>query len=79
MHADIAGTERTQNRVRDGVEADIGVRKAFQPLIVRHLDAAEHHVIAGGKAMNIETVARADIRAVTRQHGFGARRDRRRR
>ena len=61
MHADIAGAERAQDRIGQGVEPDIGIGMALEPLIMGTGDAAHQHLIPRSEAMDVETVAAADI------------------
>ncbi len=61
MLADVAGTDGAQDCIGQGMEADVSVGMADQPLIVGHRDTAEHDLAAGTKAMNVETVTGPDI------------------
>src|SRR3954469_21956057 len=49
MLADIAFADAAEQRVGDGVQADIGVGMAFQGVGVRHFEATEPDVIAIGE------------------------------
>ena len=46
-------------RVGERVQADIGIRMAVEPALVRDLDAAEPDGIAGCEAVDVEAVAEA--------------------
>ena len=45
----------------DSLQTRIGVRMAFEPEFMWHLDAAEPNMIALGEAVHVETGARANI------------------
>src|SRR6185437_9970071 len=60
MHADVAGAERAQNRIGQGMQPDIGVGMADEALAMRELQPAQPEVIAGPEGMDIETLAGAE-------------------
>src|ERR687898_2044345 len=53
MLADVAQRGRTEDRVGDGVEQDIGVGMPVQPPIVRDLDPAEDQTPSRREAMSV--------------------------
>ena len=53
--ADVAGADRAEHRVGQGVKGDVGVGVSGQCLAMRNGDAAQHDGIAGGEAMDVET------------------------
>ena len=54
MLADVAGADRAQHRVGQGMQGHVGVGVAGQRLGVRDGDAAQHHGIARAEAMDVE-------------------------
>ncbi len=61
MLADIAGADGAQDGVGQRMEPDIGVRMAFQTLVMGNGDAADHHLVPRSEAMHVEAIAAADI------------------
>ena len=61
MHADIAGPDRSEQRVGQRVQPDIGVRMTGERLLVRDVDAADHDMVAGREAVHVEALPDADI------------------
>ena len=55
MGPDILGGNGPQDRVGQGMQPDIGVRMADQPMVVGNPNPAQHHMVAGAEAMNIES------------------------
>ena len=63
MIADIAGRDRPEQGIDQGMQTDIGVGVTGKPLVVRHRNAAKHHMVAFGREpVHIEAGADA--------HGF---------
>src|SRR5262249_29367812 len=73
MLADVAFADSAENGVCQSMQAGIGIRVAFEAVIVWHLDAAEPDVIADGEAMNIVAHAGAAIAQTGAQMGLGQR------
>ena len=65
MMADVSFADCTQQCVRNRVANHIGVRMAFQPAIVRNLDAAQDQFPAGREPVRVITVSAPD-----RAHSF---------
>ena len=61
MRSDIAVRERAEDGVDQRVEADVTVRMRKKAFGVRHADAADHHMIALAKGMNVVAVSGSDI------------------
>ena len=59
--ADIAGLERSQDGVHDGVQQHVGVGVTHGPLLRRHLHAADHQRTAAGEPMDVVAVAHAQL------------------
>ena len=59
--ADVSVGKRAENRVGDGVEADIGVGMAGKRPLMRDLDAAKRHRAAIREGMHIKAAADADV------------------
>ncbi len=57
MPPDVALGQRAVDRVGDRVHPHVGVRMARPARVVRHLDAAEHDVVAGAEGVHVEAVA----------------------
>ena len=66
MHADVAGADRPQQRVGQGVETDIGVGMARQALVVRDLDAANANVVPRAESVHVEALPDANIAVLRR-------------
>ena len=71
VHPDIAGADRSEQRISQRVQADIGVGMADEPGIMRDRDAADHDVIAGAERMHVETLADPDISGSRREQPLG--------
>jgi len=54
MHPDIARADRTQQRIGNGMERDIGVAMARQPLVMRDPHTAEPQLLPGFEAVDVE-------------------------
>lgn len=54
MAPDIALGEGAINRVTERMDADIGVRMAGEPLLMRNLDAAKNELAPGRESVDIE-------------------------
>jgi hypothetical protein len=65
--ADIAGTDRTKQRVCQRVKSHIRVGVAQQTLIVRYREAAEHYFAAFAEAMHVEAEAGARLECTCEQ------------
>ncbi len=61
VHADIAGADRTEHRVGQGVKADIGIGMTDEAPSVRDFDAADPEMITGGERVYVEALPDADI------------------
>ncbi len=61
MRTDIAVRERAEDGVDQRVEADVTVGMREKAFGVRHADAADHHMIALAKGMNVVAVSGSDI------------------
>ena len=61
--ADIAFADTAEQRIGDGVQPDIGIAMAFQPVAVREFDPAQPDVIAIGEFVNVVAGRGADIAA----------------
>ena len=61
MLSDIAGADGAQNGIGQRMKPDIGIRMAFETLVMGKGDAADHHLVPRCEAMHVETVAAADI------------------
>src|SRR6266550_1396730 len=61
MRADIAVRERAEDGVDQSVEADVTVGMREKAFGVRHADAADHHVIAITKGVNVVAASGSDI------------------
>ncbi len=72
MRADVAVGDGAEHGVGDRVQQHVGVRMADQPVIVRHLHAAEPDMVALAEGVDIKTLARADVRQIVEHSGFGA-------
>ena len=71
MHADIAGADRPQHRVGQGVETDIGVGMAGQARVVRDLDAAYANLVTSGEGVRVESLPDANIATPRRDQPLG--------
>ena len=71
MHPDIAGADGTQQGIGERMKADVGIRMSLQAPVMRHGDAAEHHLVARTKPVDVEAVAAAQIDR-RRQQALGA-------
>ena len=65
MLADIAFADAAQKRVGDGMQPGIGIGMAFQPMVVRHLQAAEPDMIAVRESVHV--IARCAVRDIAAQ------------
>ena len=63
VFADIAGGERPQDRVHQGVQSHVGVRMAGEGEFVGDVDAAEAHLAARAEAVHVEAGPGADFLA----------------
>ena len=72
MRADVAVGDGAEHGVGDRMQQHVGVGMADQPVIVRHLHAAEPDMVALAEGVDVETLARADIRQVVQHFGLGA-------
>jgi hypothetical protein len=61
MRTDIAVGQRAEDGVDQRVEADVAVGMREKAFAVRHADAADHHVIAVAKGVNVVAVSGPDI------------------
>ena len=59
--ADVAGGERPQNRVDQGMQSHVGIRMAGQGEIVGDINAAEAHLVARAEAVHVEAGAAPDL------------------
>ena len=59
MCSDIAGGERTENRVGQGVQKDIGIGVAFETTIVGNGHASQNQGAALDQRVNVVTHAHA--------------------
>ena len=71
MHADIAGSDRAEDRVGQRVQPDIGIRMTDDPGAVRDLDAAHHQAVAGPERVHVETLADTHITLPRRDQPLG--------
>src|SRR5262249_60272327 len=58
---DVAGAQRSQESIGQGVETDIGIRMPFEAGLVRNLDAAQPDAVTRGEAVDIEPGAGARL------------------
>ena len=49
------------NGVRDRMHGHIRVRVSNQPLVIRHIHAAQGHVVARPEGMHVKSVAQANV------------------
>src|SRR6185312_5835057 len=61
MLTDIAGTDRAQQCVRDGVRQDVSIGMSFQSARVRNLDAAKDQFPSFNKAVHIVANSTSNI------------------
>ncbi len=61
MHPDIAGADRSQQRIGQGVQPDIGIRMPNRRHLVRDRHAADHDMITWAEGMHVETLADANV------------------
>ncbi len=54
MVADVAGADRAEQRIRQRMQAGVGVGVAFELLVMRYVDAAQRDVIAILEGMHVE-------------------------
>jgi hypothetical protein len=71
VHADIAETQRAQNRIRGGVEKNVGVRMTAQSEFSRYAYAAENQLAARLCAMRVPTLANPVSRQDRACHASG--------
>ena len=69
MGADVASRHRAQHSIHDGVEHNVAVGMTDHALLVRHRHAAQHEMIAGAEAMDIEAHADAGLQGDSRRDG----------
>jgi hypothetical protein len=72
MSSDIAFGERSEDRVDERVENNIGIGVTGQTPAVENAHAAQHDVVAISELMNVETESRAYIAQVGEAEGFRA-------
>ena len=75
MIPDITGRAGCQQRIGQRMQADIGVRMAVEPLVMRNFDAAECDEAARDQTVHIIAISGTDIRQWLRRwflvgHGF---------
>ena len=73
MVADVAQRERAEDGVAQRVDGHVAVAVGDQAARMRHLDAAEHDVVAVAEAVDVEAVADAELHSF-RSQGRGWRR-----
>ena len=61
MRPDVAVGERAEHRVRQRVEAHVGIGVTGEAVFVCDLHARQHHVVAGRESVDIESGAGADV------------------
>ncbi len=71
MRPDVPLRQRPVDRVGERMQGDIGVGMSVQRMGVGQADAAEPDVVAGGKAVHVETLADARLARLARQPRFG--------
>jgi len=57
MMADIPLAKRAVKRIRQSVQAGIGIGMALQPARMRDFDAAQHDMIAGHQGMDVKALS----------------------
>ncbi len=67
--------DRTQDRVGQGVQPDIGVGMADEASLVRDANAADPDMVAGAEGMHVKALAYPDIGLPRGQQPFGRGRD----
>src|SRR3954451_7891107 len=72
MRTDIAVGERAQDGIDQRVEADISIGVGEKAASVWHANAADHHVIAFAKGVNVVADAGSDIAKRCAETGFFA-------
>jgi len=70
MLADVAGADRSEKGVGQGVKEDVGVAVADEAALVRNGDSAQPDPVAGAEGVNVEAEAGAGD-PCRRQTGFG--------
>ena len=72
MAADVAGADRAENGIGQGMQADIGVGVAFERLLVGDADATDGDAVAGGESMHVVTRSRTKLLDAASDEALGA-------
>src|SRR5690554_7200518 len=60
MHADVAQRQRAEDGIAQRMQDHVAVAVRHQAAVVRHAHAAEHHMLALAKGVDVVAVADAD-------------------
>ncbi len=72
MLTDIAGADRTQQRIGQRMQPDIGIRMADEARVVRYRDAADHDMVTGTESVDIDALADPHIAEPRHQEPLGS-------